>query len=134
MIVSATTTTNDQAMPAASERVSALANAWSGLGRGSVWHPPTCGCGAGAAMPVLSLSAAESDLVDFLRAAAKNEGDAAVAAALTDLDGGISFSDWLLKLPQANLPPASLERLVVRIENFIDSLQPAKSGGRFTCI
>jgi hypothetical protein len=104
------------------------------MGTAGLSHSPTCACGAAAAMPVLSLSAAESDLVDFLRAAAETEGDAAVAVALTELDGRLSFSDWLLKLPEANLPQPSLERLLGRIETFIDSLQPVKTRGGFRCV
>lgn len=121
-----------------SQRAEALADAWEGAASGPVWHPPTCACGAGMGLPILTASDAGLDLIDFLAARAALEKDEAVRAVIDPLtanhgQGSPPLGDWLRALPAANLPQASLDRLLDRIENFIDSLAPPSSVGRFVC-
>jgi hypothetical protein len=121
-----------------SQRAEALADAWEQAASGPLWHPSTCACGAGMGMPVLNASDAGLDLIDFLAARAALEKDEAVRAVITPLtanngESSPALGDWLRALPAARLPQASLDRLLDRIENFIDSLRPPGSGGRFVC-
>ena len=129
MIAANITDSADRARGSQTKRAVVLAGDWERASAGPIWHPPTCACGAG--MPAISMASAEADLIDFLQAAANSDGDRAAGAVIAQRQTHRSFSDWLQALSQADLPPASLERLLDRIENFIESVR--HSHGHIAC-
>jgi len=120
------TTVSNHGPDQSTNRASVLADLWEESSSGPVWHPPTCGCGAAAVMPVISMASATADLIDFLFVSSKERNDNSAMAVISSLQNGQPFADWLRTLPTSDLSSPSLDRILDQIEIFIASLKPAR--------
>jgi hypothetical protein len=121
------------------ERVQRLASLWRAvISRPS--HPVGCTCMGHFLIPAMNARDMEADILDYMRGRYAAEGvgrlvgllDARAAEREATDTPGLPFRAWLLRLPQAEVDAAELERflgdLLATLESFEANSRAAGSG------
>jgi hypothetical protein len=107
-------------------------------------HPVGCTCMGHFLIPAMNAADMEADILDYMRGryAAEGLGDLVAlldtrAAERASETPAASFRAWLLRLPQAPVAAAALERFLLDINATLDSLaantRTSGSGGGLIC-
>jgi hypothetical protein len=127
------------------ERVQRLASLWRTVVSRPP-HPVGCTCMGHFLIPAMNARDMEGDILDYMRGRYAAEGIAALVALLdaraaereaTDIPPA-PFRAWLLRLPQAGLETAALDRflgdLLSTLESFEANSRASGSEGGLICI
>jgi hypothetical protein len=126
------------------ERVQRLASLWrTVISRPP--HPAGCTCMGHFLIPAMNARDMEGDILDYMRGRYAAEGIASLVALLdarteereaTDIPAA-PFRAWLLRLPQAGVEAAALDRflgdLLATLESFEANTRASGSGGGLIC-
>jgi hypothetical protein len=107
-------------------------------------HPAGCTCMGHFLIPALNARDMEADILDYMRGRYAAEGLDALVAVLDAREAEreadtplVPFRTWLLRLPEAGLPGAALERFVTdladTLESFRSDSRPSDSGSGIIC-
>ncbi len=125
------------------ERVQRLAALWR-VGISRPPHPVGCTCMGHLLIPAMNPRDMEADILDYMRGRYAAEGFGALVALLDtreaerEADTPLApFRTWLLRLPEAGIPEAALERFVTdltdTLESFGSDSRPSGSGSGIIC-
>ena len=107
-------------------------------------HPAGCTCMGHFLIPALNARDMEADILDYMRGRYAAEGLDALVALLDAREAEreadtplVPFRTWLLRLPEAGIPGAALERFVTdltdTLESFGSDSRPSGSGSGIIC-
>ena len=107
-------------------------------------HPVGCTCMGHFLIPALNARDVEADILDYMRGRYAAEGLDALVALLDAREAQreaetplVPFRTWLLRLPEAGIPGAALERFVTdladTLESFGSDSRPSDSASGIIC-
>jgi hypothetical protein len=124
-------------------QVQRLASLWRAV-TSLPMHPAGCTCMGHFLIPALNARDMEADILDYMRGRYAAEGVGALVALLDSREAEreadtplTPFRTWLLRLPEAGIPGAALERFVTdltdTLESFGSDSRPSGSGSGIIC-
>ena len=126
------------------EKVHRLATLWRAVSSRPV-HPVGCTCMGHFLIPAMNARDMEADILDYMRGRYSAEGIGALVALLDAREAERDAPDtpvpplrvWLLRLPQAGVDGAALDRflgdLLATLESFEVDSRASKPGAGFIC-
>jgi hypothetical protein len=137
------TTQRDGGPADVAAQVQRLASLWRAV-TSRPMHPAGCTCMGHFLIPALNPRDMEADILDYMRGRYAAEGLDALVALLDareaerEADTPLApFRTWLLRLPEAGIPGAALERFVTdltdTLESFGSDSRTSDSGSGIIC-
>ena len=124
-------------------QVQRLASLWRAV-TSLPMHPAGCTCMGHLLIPALNARDMEADILDYMRGRYAAEGLDALVALLDIREAEreadtplVPFRTWLLRLPEAGIDVAALERFITDLADTLESFggdsRPSSSGSGIIC-
>ena len=124
-------------------QVQRLASLWRAV-TSLPMHPAGCTCMGHLLIPALNARDMEADILDYMRGRYATEGLDALVGLLDAREAEreadtplVPFRTWLLRLPEAGIDVAALERFITDLADTLESFggdsRPSSSGSGIIC-